>query len=68
MVEMKSKTIDYEVCSRRSNLVFYNVAEVANGVNEDCEQNIVNILDSLHIFPPGDKEVWIDRAHRLGQK
>ena len=68
MVEMKSKTIDLEDRSRRSNLVFYNVAEVANGVNEDCEQNIVNLLDSLHIFPPGDNEVWIDRAHRLGQK
>ena len=68
MVEMKSKTIDLEDRSRRSNLVFYYVAEVANGVNEDCEQNIVNLLDSLHIFPPGDNEVWIDRAHRIGRK
>ena len=68
LVEMKSKTTDLEDCSRRSNLLFYNVTEVANGVNEYCEQNIVNILDSLHIFPPDDNEVWIDRAHRHGRK
>ena len=68
VAEVKSKTIDLEDRSRRSNLVFYNVAESPNGVNEDCEQKIVNVLASLHIFPPGEKEVWIDRAHRLGRK
>ena len=67
--EMKSvmeKTVDLEDRSRRSNLVFFNFKEASQGITEDCEDMVDNLLKSLNIL--GSEDIWIDRAHRLGRR
>ena len=66
--ETKEKTIDLEDRSRRSNLVFFNIAEAPQGLNEDCEEKIEHMLDELNIVMPGGERTYIDRAHRLGKR
>ena len=62
------KTTDLEDRSRRSNLVFFNIAEATHGTIEDCEEKVVHLIDSLNVAMPNGEGIYIDRAHRLGRR
>ena len=68
LYETKNKTTDLEDRSRRSNLVFFNIAEEAHDTNENCEEKIGKLLDSLNLAMPDNEATFIDRAHRLGKR
>ena len=64
---LTDKTTDLEDRSRRSNLVFFNIPEPADGVqNENCEEKVKNLLHEMQLF--AEYDIPIDRAHRLGKK
>ena len=66
--ETKNKTTDLEDRSRRSNLVFFNIPEETQDINENCEGKIGQMLDSLNMAMPDGEATFIDRAHRLGKR
>ena len=67
VTDVKNKSVDLEDRSRRSNLIFYNFPEADRGQTENCERLVYNLIQRLEIFPEHE-ELWIDRAHRLGQR
>ena len=70
--QLNNKTTDLEDRSRRSNLVFFGVKELADKkTTEDCEKLLTEILLKSGIID-GDPNVLegklFDRAHRLGPR
>ena len=63
--KMEERMIDQEARSRRNNLLFFNVAESAEGEREDCGRVIRDLISKLGVT---DRELPMQRAHRLGPR
>ena len=70
--QLNNKTTDLEDRSRRGNLVFFGVKELADrNTTEDCEKLLAEILTKSGILdadPNALEGKLFDRAHRLGPR
>ena len=58
--------MDLEDCSRRNNLRINGIKEGKNKTWEECKEKVICLLEEkLHI---ATCEIWIERAHRVGEK
>ena len=64
--EIENKLVDLEDRSRRSNLRINGIKEGKNETWEECEEKVNCFLEE--ILDMDTSEIWIERAHRVGEK
>ena len=65
-IEIENKPVDFENQSRRNNLRINGIKEGKNGTWEECEERVNCFLEEK--LDMGTSEIWIERAHRVGEK
>ena len=65
-IEIENKFVDLEDHSRRKNLRINGVKEGKNETWEECEERVNCFLEEK--LDMDTSEIWIERAHRVGEK
>ena len=65
-IEIENKLVDLEDRSRRNNLRINGIKEGKNETWEECEERVNCFLEE--ILDMDTSEIWIERAHRVGEK
>ena len=65
-IEMKNRLVDLEDCSRRNNLRINGIKEGKSETWEECEERVNCFLEEK--LDMDTSEIWIERAHRVGEK
>ena len=65
-IEIKNKLVDLEDRSRRNNLRINGIKEGKNETWEECEERVNCFLEEK--LDMDTSEIWIERAHRVGEK
>ena len=61
-----TEVVDLEDCSRRNNLRINGIKEGKNETWEECEERVNCFLEEK--LDIDTSEIWIERAHRVGEK
>ena len=65
-IEIENKLVDLEDRSRRKNLRINGIKEGKNETWEECEERVNCFLEEK--LDMDTSEIWIERAHRVGEK
>ena len=65
-IEIENKLVDLEDRSRRNNLRINGIKEGKNETWEECEERVNCFLEEK--LDMDTSEIWIERAHRVGEK
>ena len=65
-IEIENKLVDLEDRSRRNNLRINGIKEGKNETWEECEKRVNCFLEEK--LDMDTSEIWIERAHRVGEK
>ena len=65
-IEIENKLMDLEDRFRRNNLRINGIKEGKNETWEECEERVNCFLEEK--LDMGTSEIWIERAHRVGEK
>ena len=65
-VDIENKLVDLEDLSRRNNLRINGIREGKNETWQECEERVYCFLEEK--LDIDTSEIWIERAHRVGEK
>ena len=65
-IEIENKLVDLEDRSRRNNLRINGIKEGKNETWQECEERVNCFLEEK--LDMDTSEIWIERAHRVGEK
>ena len=65
-IEIENKLVDLEDRSRRNNFRINGIKEEKNETWEECEKRVNCFLEEK--LDMDTSEIWIERAHRVGEK